>query len=43
MVEHCLDDHPNKRPLIQEVSKTIEPLKVGIAHYMGWAINIEIS
>ena len=38
MIEHCLDDHPNKRPLIQEVSKTIEPLGVGIAHYVGWAI-----
>ena len=33
MVEHCLDNHPTKRPPIQEVSKTIEPLKVSIIRY----------
>ena len=30
MVERCLNDNPNKRPPIQEVSAFIEPLKVSI-------------
>ena len=29
-IEQCLDDEPDKRPLIQEVSIIIEPLKVNI-------------
>ena len=28
MVEQCLDDDPNKRPSIQEVSTVIKPLRV---------------
>ena len=28
MVEKCLDDHPDKRPLIQELLGTIKPFKV---------------
>ena len=30
MVEQCLDDEPDKRPSIQEVSTVIKPLKVSI-------------
>ena len=30
MVEQCLDDDPDERPPIQEVTRTIEPLKVSI-------------
>ena len=30
MVEQCLDDDPDERPTIQEVTRTIEPLKVSI-------------
>ena len=30
MVEKCLDDDPDERPTIQEVTRTIEPLKVSI-------------
>ena len=31
MVEQCLDDDPDERPTIQEVSTTIKPLKVSIS------------
>ena len=38
MVEQCLDDDPDERPPIQEVSTIIEPLKVSRV-----AINIIIA
>ena len=34
MVERCLDDDPDKRPTIQEVSTIMEPLRVSICSYM---------
>ena len=33
MVKQCLDDDPDERPTIQEVSTTIKPLKVSISLY----------
>ena len=32
MVEQCLDDDPDERPPIQEVSEIIAPLKVSVSH-----------
>ena len=37
MIELCLDDDPDSRPLIQEVSNTIEPFKVQYLH-IGYVI-----
>ena len=39
MVEQCLDDNPDERPLIQEVSAIIEPFKV-IKYYCIFVIPI---
>ena len=33
MVEQCLDDDPDERPQIQEVSAIIEPLRVSSSFY----------
>ena len=38
MVEQCLDDDPDERPLMQDVSATIEPFKV-IMHFCYTYIN----